>query len=151
MSIVAAIALASATLHGGQAQQPQGAQRPASASPAAPTPSAATPARPVPIASTPRQAPAMAVAAQRQLLDQYCVTCHNNRAKTGGVVLDTVDLTNVGPHAELLEKAVRRVRAGLMPPNGAARPDAATLTSLAAGLEASLDRAAATPNLVAPG
>ena len=93
----------------------------------------------------------MAVATQRQLMDQYCVTCHNSRTKTGGVVLDTVDLANVGPHAEVLEKAVRRVRAGLMPPAGARRPDAATLASLAEGLEASLDRAAATPNLVAPG
>src|SRR5688572_7786650 len=143
MSIVAAIALASATLHGGQAQQPQGARRPAAASPAAPTQPAATPARPAPIASSPRQAPAMAAAAQKQLLDQYCVTCHNSRAKTAGIVLDTVDLSNVGPHAELLEKAVRRVRAGLMPPVGARRPDGPTLASLAAGIEASLDRAAA--------
>jgi hypothetical protein len=46
---------------------------------------------------------------------------------------------------------VRRVRAGLMPPLGAKRPDATTLTSLAEGLEASLDRAAAVPNLIAPG
>ena len=60
-------------------------------------------------------------------------------------------LSNVGPHAEVLEKAVRRVRAGLMPPAGARRPDAATLASLAEGLEASLDRTAAAPNLVAPG
>ena len=93
----------------------------------------------------------MPVGTQRQLMDQYCVTCHNSRTKTGGVVLDTLDLANVGPHAEVLEKAVRRVRSGLMPPAGARRPDAATLASLAEGLEASLDRAAATPNLVAPG
>jgi hypothetical protein len=88
---------------------------------------------------------------QRTVLDQYCVTCHNSRAKTGGVTLDNVDLANVGPHAEVLEKAVRRVRAGLMPPLGARRPDDATLTLLAESLETSLDRAAASPNLVAPG
>jgi hypothetical protein len=93
----------------------------------------------------------MSTDAQRKLLDQYCVTCHNSRAKTGGVVLDDVDLANVGPHAEVLEKAVRRVRAGLMPPLGARRPDDATLTSLAESLETSLDRAASAPNLVAPG
>jgi mono/diheme cytochrome c family protein len=150
LSIVAVIALASATLHGGQAQQPaQRAPRPAAAAPAKPP--AATPTRPVPVTSTPRQATGMAVATQRQLLDQYCATCHNSRAKTGGVALDSVDLANVGPHAEVLEKAVRRVRAGLMPPTGARRPDDATLTALAKGLETSLDRAAATPNLVAPG
>ena len=93
----------------------------------------------------------MPAATQRQVVDQYCVTCHNSRAKTGGLALDTVDLASVGPHVEVLEKAVRRVRAGLMPPAGARRPDAATLTSLAEGLEAALDRAAAVPNLVAPG
>jgi hypothetical protein len=93
----------------------------------------------------------MAAATQRQVLDQYCVTCHNSRAKVGGVVLDSIDLSNIGSHAEVLEKAVRRVRAGLMPPTGAKRPDEATLTALAQGLETSLDHAAATPNLVAPG
>ena len=56
-----------------------------------------------------------------------------------------------GPGAEVLEKAVRRLRAGLMPPAGMRRPDQATLTALAEGLEVSLDRAAASPNLVAPG
>jgi mono/diheme cytochrome c family protein len=151
--IIAVVTLVSATLHGGQTQPqqraPERGQRPVAASPAAPK--AATPARPAPIASSPREVPAMPIATQRQVMDQYCVTCHNSRAKTGGVVLDTVDLANLGPHVETLEKAVRRVRAGLMPPSGARRPDAATMTSLAEGLEASLDRAAATPNLVAPG
>ena len=93
----------------------------------------------------------MSQVAQRQVMDQYCVTCHNSRVKNGGVALDAVDLASGGAHAEVLEKAVRRVRAGLMPPAGARRPEAATLVSLAEGLEASLDRAAATPNLVAPG
>jgi hypothetical protein len=93
----------------------------------------------------------MPAATQRQVMDQYCVTCHNSRAKAGGLAFDAVDLTNVGPHAEVLEKAVRRVRAGLMPPAGARRPDDATLASLAEGLEASLDRAAGAPNLAPPG
>jgi mono/diheme cytochrome c family protein len=153
MWIVALMALASATLLGSQtreARAPQQAQRPAAASPATQKPTA-TPARPTPVASSPRQTVGLAVATQKQLMEQYCVTCHNSRAKTAGIVLDTVDLSNVGPHAEVLEKAVRRVRAGLMPPAGARRPDAATLATLAEGLEASLDRAAATPNLVAPG
>jgi mono/diheme cytochrome c family protein len=154
MSIIAAVALASATLHGGQAQQQRGparAQRPATVSPAPARSSAAKPLRPVPIVPSHSQTSAMPVATQRQLMDQYCVTCHNSRAKTGGIALDAVDLANVGPHAEVLERAVRRVRAGLMPPSGARRPDAATLASLAEGLEGSLNRAAVSPNLVAPG
>ncbi len=149
--IIATVALASVTLYGGQAPQqrtPERAQRPAAA-PARQSPAA--PARPVPVASSARQPVAMPTDTQRTLLNQYCVTCHNSRAKTGGVVLDDVDLANVGPHAEVLEKAVRRVRAGLMPPLGAPRPDDATLTSLAESLESSLDRTASTPNLVAPG
>jgi len=155
LSIIAVIALATATLHGGQAQQqpraPERAQRPAVASQGTPTESAARPARPTLVASSERQGPAMSAAMQRQVMDQYCVTCHNSRLKTAGLTFDAVDLTNVAPNAEVLEKAVRRVRAGLMPPSGARRPDAATLASLAEGLEASLDRAAAAPNLVAPG
>jgi mono/diheme cytochrome c family protein len=154
-SIIAVGALAFASMHVGAAQQaqraPARAQRPESVSPAAPRGSTARPAQPALVASSPRQVAAMPVATQRQVMDQYCVTCHNSRTKSGGVTLDAVDLANVGAHAEVLEKAVRRVRAGLMPPPGMRRPDAATMTSLAAGLEASLDRAAATPNLVAPG
>jgi len=152
MLMIGAVLLASATLHGGQARQQASPQtaRPAKAA-AAPQQTGVKAVRPVPAASSHVQEATMAVATQRELIDQYCVTCHNSRAKTGGIALDAVDLATVGPHAEVLEKAVRRVRAGLMPPLGARRPDAATLTSLASGLEASLDRAAAVPNLVAPG
>jgi mono/diheme cytochrome c family protein len=153
MSIAAIMVLASATLHGGQADR-QRTTRPAprpAAPIAAPTTPATTPAKPALVTSSPRRPAPMTVARQRQIVDQYCVTCHNSRAKTAGVVLDAVDLANVAPHAEVLEKAVRRVRAGLMPPVGMKRPDAATMTALAEGLEASLDRAAAGPNLVAPG
>ena len=56
--------------------------------------------------------------------DQYCVTCHNERLKTGGLALDTLPLDRVAADAETWEKVVRKVRAGLMPPAGAqaARP-----------------------------
>jgi hypothetical protein len=87
------------------------------------------------------------VAAQRALLDRYCVTCHNARAKTGGLTLEGVDLTRVGENAELWEKVVRKLRAGMMPPPGRPRPDAAGYSSIVAALEQDLDRAAATdPN-----
>lgn len=85
--------------------------------------------------------------ASRALLDQYCVTCHNQRLKTGNLVLATVDLNNVGAHAESLEKVVRKLRMGQMPPDGSRRPDEATLKTFVASLEAALDRAgAAAPN-----
>jgi hypothetical protein len=81
--------------------------------------------------------------AQRALLDQYCVTCHNGRLKTGGLELDTLDLAHAGAHAEAWEKVARKLRAGMMPPAGARRPDRAALDGLASAVEGELDRAAA--------
>ena len=92
-----------------------------------------------------------AVAAQplpyRETLDQYCVTCHNQRLKTGGLVLDTLDVQNVPGDAATWEKVVRKLRAGAMPPASAKHPDKATNHSLVAYLEGQLDAAAsAHPN-----
>jgi mono/diheme cytochrome c family protein len=77
------------------------------------------------------------------LLQQYCITCHNEKAKTGGLALDTLDLNHAGANAETWEKVVRKVRAGMMPPAGARRPDRKALDAFASAVEASLDRAAA--------
>ena len=82
-------------------------------------------------------------ATPRALLDQYCVTCHNERAKTAGLLLDKADPTNVSLDAETWEKVVRKLRAGAMPPQGMPRPDHATLENFVETLETSLDRAAA--------
>src|SRR5687767_9317651 len=53
---------------------------------------------------------------QKALVDQYCVTCHNNRAKTANLSLEGLDFAHVGDRAELWEKVVRKLRAGVMPP-----------------------------------
>ena len=82
-------------------------------------------------------------AQDRALVDRYCVTCHNEKAKTAGLALDKLDIARPGEHAEVWEKVVRKVRAGMMPPSGAPRPDRAALDAFAAGLEHELDRAAA--------
>jgi mono/diheme cytochrome c family protein len=82
-------------------------------------------------------------ALSRQLLDQYCVTCHNQRLKTAGLLLDQVDLGRIDTHAAALEKVVRKLRSGQMPPEGRPRPDAATLETFVTTLETALDRAAA--------
>jgi mono/diheme cytochrome c family protein len=79
----------------------------------------------------------------RALIDTYCVGCHNQRAKVGGLALDAVDLSNAGEHAEILEEAVRKLRGGLMPPPGSRRPPQADVDAFAAALESALDRAAA--------
>jgi mono/diheme cytochrome c family protein len=88
-------------------------------------------------------ASAQQAATPRALLDQYCVTCHNQKTKTAGLMLDKLDVDHVAPNAETWEKVVRKLRVGAMPPQGLPRPDRATMVSLAASIETSLDRAAA--------
>src|SRR5262245_2409423 len=75
----------------------------------------------------------------RDLLDQYCVTCHNGRLKTAGLQLDALDPTHVADHAKEWEKVVSKLRTGEMPPPGRPRPDAATYKALATALEGELD------------
>jgi hypothetical protein len=88
-----------------------------------------------------------AAASGRQLIDTYCVTCHNERLKTGNLVLEHVDLDRTGANAETLEKIVRKLRTGQMPPPGAPRPDTGSIAAFAQSLEAALDSAAAaSPN-----
>jgi cytochrome c5 len=88
---------------------------------------------------------------QRAVIDQYCVTCHNEKLKTAGVMLDKADLAHVGDNAEMWEKVVRRLRAGLMPPQGMPRPSATAYETLTVALENELDRAtAAKPRLPVP-
>jgi cytochrome c551/c552 len=80
---------------------------------------------------------------QRALLDQYCVVCHNQRAKTAGLMLDKMDLNHIADGAEVWEKVVRKLRGGMMPPVGMPRPDKPATEGFISWLEASLDRAAA--------
>src|SRR5580658_5798941 len=87
--------------------------------------------------------PALAGAQEQALLNQYCITCHNEKIKTAGLMLDKLDFAHPGPNAEIWEKVVRKVRAGMMPPGGAPRPDRATMDAFAGKLETGLDRAAA--------
>jgi mono/diheme cytochrome c family protein len=83
----------------------------------------------------------------RAIVSQYCLGCHNERLKTGGLVLEGLDLANPGANAEVWEKVIRKVRVGMMPPQTAPRPDDSTRRALIAYLETALDRtAAAQPN-----
>jgi hypothetical protein len=83
----------------------------------------------------------------RPLLEQYCAGCHNERVKSGNLVLAGVDTRDAARHAPVLEKVARKLRGGTMPPEGLPRPDKATLDSFIRSLEAALDQqAAASPN-----
>jgi hypothetical protein len=88
-----------------------------------------------------------AFAQDRALVDKYCVTCHNEKSKTAGLALDTADFARPSNNADVWEKVIRKVRAEMMPPVGAARPDKAAMDVLASYLETSLDKSgAANPN-----
>ena len=89
----------------------------------------------------PRQA--AAPTPQGDTLRTYCVTCHNQRLKTAGLSLDTLDIEDVGPSAAVWEKVIAKLRTGAMPPVGRPRPDEERTAGLVAFLEDSIDRAAA--------
>ncbi len=76
-------------------------------------------------------------------VQQYCLTCHSARVKSGGLVLEGLDPSVVAGQADVWEKVVRKLRTGMMPPDGAPRPAAAVRETFTATLEATLDRASA--------
>jgi hypothetical protein len=92
--------------------------------------------------SGPAPAATLSPAGERALLDKYCVTCHNEKLKTAGLMLDKTDVEHIGDGAEVWEKVVRKIHGGTMPPLGMPRPDQETLDGFASSLEVSLDRAA---------
>src|SRR5438876_9083847 len=79
----------------------------------------------------------------RDVINTYCVTCHNGRLKTAGLELDSLDLSDVTRHASQLEKIVTKLRTREMPPPGRPRPDAAAYNEVAAQFESALDAAEA--------
>ncbi|MGB6943498.1 MAG: DUF1592 domain-containing protein [Bryobacteraceae bacterium] len=91
--------------------------------------------------------PDQAASSQRALLDKYCVVCHNDRAKTGGLTLQKIDVANIPANAETWEMVIRKLRVGAMPPSGMPKPSPAEVSGLLSTLETSLDKAyAANPN-----
>lgn len=82
-------------------------------------------------------------AAMKALVELYCVGCHNEKVASGGLRIDSADLSRVPQHAETWEKVIRKLRAGTMPPQGMPRPDRPTLDRFVTYLETSIDSAAA--------
>jgi mono/diheme cytochrome c family protein len=109
------------------------------------TPSARAIATWVAAARPPGSSPSAASTEKpRALLDRYCVTCHNDRLKTANLSLQGLDLTKLADQAELWEKVIRKLRAGVMPPPDLPRPPLPDYGSLRDWLENEVDRAAAT-------
>jgi hypothetical protein len=83
----------------------------------------------------------------KAVLDKYCVTCHSERLRTSGLVLEGIDVANPAAHADVWERVLTKLHARSMPPAGMPRPDVAVYDAMASSLEASIDRAwAANPN-----
>jgi mono/diheme cytochrome c family protein len=143
--VTGCLAFISAVLVSGQAGPPQraAAARPASQ---AQTPAAAPAQRPAATSQT----AAPDISQPRALIDQYCVTCHNQKLKTANLLLDQLDLAHLSDHAELAEKVIRKLRAGMMPPKGMPRPDPDAREKLITWMEDQIDTHA-TPYLAPPG
>jgi cytochrome c551/c552 len=90
-------------------------------------------------------------AGERALLNQYCVTCHNQKLKTAGLELDKLDTAHVGDHPEKWELVIRKLRAGMMPPAGMPRPEWTTYESMVEWLEGQIDKGATSTHLPPPG
>ena len=90
------------------------------------------------------QAPAPDAAGDHAaVLQEYCVTCHNERLQTAGLALDQLDMAHAETRPDVWEKVVQKLRSRTMPPARRPRPDDATYDAVATWLEASLDRVAA--------
>jgi mono/diheme cytochrome c family protein len=81
---------------------------------------------------------------EQALVKQYCVTCHNARAVTGGLSLEGLDPAAAATHADVWEEVITKLRGGMMPPVGMPRPDEATVQAFATSLERRIDAHALT-------
>jgi cytochrome c551/c552 len=123
----------------GLAQKPAPPAPPPAPAPARPAKLA--PATPKPVAST------TAASDHNAVIRKYCVTCHSDARKTGGLSLASFDVGHAAQNAEVAEKVIRKLQAGMMPPPLAPRPDAPTQLALVTALETTIDTAAsAKPN-----
>src|SRR4029450_13888791 len=92
--------------------------------------------------SAPRPAGSPADTPQRTLINQYCVGCHNDRLKSGGLTLTALNLDDPHQSAEIGEKVIRKLRGGRMRPAGAKRPDSHAAAEFVTWLETRIDSGA---------
>ena len=78
-----------------------------------------------------------------EVVQQYCVRCHNDQALRGNLSLQAFDVGEVADQAETGEKMINKLRAGMMPPPGARRPSSDTLLALVETLEEIIDEESA--------
>jgi hypothetical protein len=93
-----------------------------------------------PGAEKPAAGVSMSPDSRKALVEDYCVMCHNDTALTGGLSLESFDASHPEANAEIAERMIRKLRAGMMPPSYAARPEATELDAFAASLESGIDQ-----------
>ena len=93
-----------------------------------------------PTQAKPASAPAFA-SPVKPIVDTYCITCHNQKSRTGGLSLEGVDAAHPSTNPELWERVIAKLRAGAMPPPGMPRPDAQAYDTASNWLEGEIDRA----------
>jgi mono/diheme cytochrome c family protein len=128
-------------------RQPEGRSLPArpTLAPAHAQTSGATPPSTTP-AAPPRAPVATPVSPPRALVDQYCLGCHSDRGRAGGLALSQLNLDSVDQSAEIAEKVIRKIRGGLMPPAGNRRPDRQSAAGFVSWLENEIDTKATVPH-----
>ena len=140
--VTTTVVLAATILLTAQTASPQASSTASQASSNAPKASPATPSL--------ANAQVTDAATERALLNQYCVTCHNQKLRTADLELDKLDTAHLADHAEKWELVVRKLRAGMMPPSGLPRPSWNTYESMVTWLENGLDQSASS-HLPPPG
>lgn len=78
----------------------------------------------------------------RALVEKYCIFCHNDQLKTGGLSLNTISAHDPVENGDVWEKVITKLQHRYMPPVGLPRPDEATYKAAITSLETSLDRQA---------
>ncbi len=102
----------------------------------------AGPAPAKPLAPSPSGPSMPSIEVHKALVEDYCVTCHNDDTLVGNFSLERVDWSDPATHAEALEKVALKLRAGMMPPAEMPRPEPADLEAFVADLEAAIDQEA---------
>ncbi len=85
-----------------------------------------------------------AASSRLAMLDQYCVSCHNESEIKGGLNLDAIRNEEVIKNSEIWENVITRLQARRMPPPDRKRPNEETYEAVLASLVKSLDAHAAT-------
>src|SRR2546423_9672273 len=78
-----------------------------------------------------------------QTVKQYCIGCHSERGKAGGLSLVDFEVARSAEHPDTSEKIIRKLRTGMMPPAGARRPDDISLQALRSAIETRMEQWAA--------